>query len=110
MIAKLLLATGALIYQILLVLLSSATLMLSLVNTLLRQLQQSVESEPQIHYEIHQHLHLESPSAYLQTVDNVSRHMRLPLPAVQHVPGTVKAPVTVAVQPVLAAYEAHRAA
>ena len=85
---RLLAVTGYLVCQFLLLLLTPVTLALTLVNRRLRQVQQALEqSAPEpvhIHYEVHQHLHLERPSTYQQVLDQVSR--QLPLTQVQPVP------------------------
>ncbi|HEY9842905.1 MAG TPA: hypothetical protein V6D23_20735 [Candidatus Obscuribacterales bacterium] len=85
---RLLAVTGYLVCQFLLLLLTPVTLVLTLVNRRLRQVQQALEQsapEPMhIHYEVHQHLHLERPSTYQQVLDQVSR--QLPLTQVHPVP------------------------
>lgn len=85
---RLLKMTGYLVCQFLMLLLTPLVLLLTSINALLRELLQEVEKASNkpvhIHYELHQHVHLESTATYTQTVDNVSKHMPLPLKVVEH--------------------------
>lgn len=126
MVERLFTMTGSLIYQFLLLLLTALTVTLAAINALLRELQNLLEGQTtrsrihyEVHHEVHQHLHLEQPTAYQQTVENVSRHIplplrqvsHLPLPQVNQVPLRATIPVTpVVTQSALAAYDSHRAA
>src|SRR5947208_2143564 len=96
---RLLTVTAYLIYQFLMLILTSLSLLVSALNLWLKQMQRSLEqtSEPRqlIHYEVHQHVHLEQPTAYLQTVDNVSRHLPVPLQQVRHLPSPAQTPLPV---------------
>ncbi len=87
---RLLQITGYVICQLLLALLIPFAMLMSLLNRLLlemqSQLQRASEQPVHIHYEVHQHVHIEAPTAYQRTLDDVSRHLPVPLKRVESIP------------------------
>lgn len=82
--------SGYVICQLLLALLIPFAMVISLFNRLLLKLQQELqraaEQPVHIHYEVHQHVHIEAPTAYQRTLDDVSRHLPVPLRRVEALP------------------------
>lgn len=97
---RLLHLTAYVLCQFLLVLLMPMAMVLSAISCLFRQLQRDLEqavdppllgkptqSKPvHIHYELHQHVHVAKPSAYEQTLDQVSRHLPRSLQQIRTLP------------------------
>ena len=97
---RLLHVTAYVLCQFLLVLLMPVAMLLSVISGLFRQLQRDLEqaveapvlgvptqSKPvHVHYELHQHVHVERPSAYEQTLDQVSRHLPRSLQQIRTLP------------------------
>lgn len=82
--------SGYVFCQLLLALLIPFAMVISLFNQLLlklqKELQRAAEQPVHIHYEVHQHVHLDKPTAYQLTLDDVSRHLPVPLKRVEALP------------------------